>query len=172
MRKSITRKMAIGLCKTIDSLSLGNLEGNALAAVVANLEELRKVHETFNKMIKSLSDRLYKDVDKDARQLFFEAVAKHDRESNPDKKKELYDVLVSYKDIMPIYEKHVSVALSLLNKEVEIDIEEVEANALLVGISKANKDMTVRDIRELFSIMIEPIDTEDGEDELNELLKQ
>ena len=171
MIKSVTRRMAISLFKAIDNTPLGNLEGNTLASVVANLEEFRRVYESFNKMIKSLSDRLYKDIDSNTRMSFFEVVAKYEREDNPEKKKELYESLANYKDIMPLYEKHIDVALSLLNKEVEIDIEEVDANALIVGVSMANKDMTIREIRELFSIMIVELDTEDVESELEELLK-
>ena len=171
MIKSVTRRMAISLFKAIDNTPLGNLEGNTLASVVANLEEFRRVYESFNKMIKSLSDRLYKDIDSNTRMSFVEVVAKQEREDNPEKKKELYESLANYKDIMPLYEKHIDVALSLLNKEVEIDIEEVDANALIVGVSMANKDMTIREIRELFSIMIVELDTEDVESELEELLK-
>lgn len=169
MKKTITRNHAISLFQTIGNMPLGNLDEATLESVMANFIAFRKVTENFDNLQKELSERLYKDVDKDA---FFEVAEKYERESNIEKRAELYEVMKTHTDLMPIYEKHISVILSLLNKEVEIEVEEVDADAFIMGVVKGKKDAPIHEIRAVFAPLFKEIKKEATDmSELDELLK-
>ena len=177
MKKTITRNMAISLFQTIDNMSPGSLDEATLESVMANFNAFRKVTEDFDNLKKELSERLYKDVDKDVHKSFFEIVGKFEMERNLEKKAELLETMKTYTDIMPIYEKHISVILSLLNKEIEIEVEEVDADAFIIGMAKCHKDATIRDIRTAFAPLFKAEKVQEQNDdapdmsELDDLLK-
>ena len=172
MKKTITRNMAISLFQTIGSMSLGNLDEATLESVMANFNAFRKVTEDFDNLKKELSERLYKDVDKDAHKAFFEVVSMFEAERNIEKKAELYEVMKTHTDLMPLYEKHISVILSLLNKEVEIEVDEVDADAFIKGVVKGKKDAPIHEIRAVFAPLFKEQKKEATDmSELDELLK-
>lgn len=172
MKKTITRNHAISLFQTIGNMSLGNLDEATLESVMANFNAFRKVTEDFDNLKKELSERLYKDVDKDAHKSFFEVVGKFEMERNLEKKTELLETMKTYTDLMPIYEKHISVIFSLLNKEVEIEVEEVDADAFVMGVVKGKKDAPIHEIRAVFAPLFKEQKKEATDmSELDELLK-
>ncbi len=129
MKKKLTRNAAISLHSVIGTIALGNLDQNTLDAVMANFNAFRKVVEDFDELKKELSERLYKDVDKDLHKEFFEIVAKYETAREIEKKDELYKVMETYTDIYPLYEKHIKALASLLGREIEIELEDEEMSA-------------------------------------------
>ena len=177
MKKKITRNIAISLFHAIDNMSPGSLDEATLESVMVNFNAFHKVKEDFDIIKRELSDRLYKDVDKKASTEFLEVVGKYEHEENASKKAELYEVMKANANIMQIYEKHISILHSLLEKEIEIDIEEVDADAFIIGMAKCHKDATIRDIRTVFAPLFkaEKVQEQNNDaldmSELDELLK-
>lgn len=173
MKKTIKRNAAIRLFQTIGAMALGHLDEKTLEAVMANFNAFRSVTDDFDKLKKELSDRLYKDVDKEVHQKFFEIVAKFEAETDMEKRNELYEVMKTHTDIYPLYEKHIAVIIALLNKDLEIEIEEVDADDFIKGVVLGKKDAPIHEIRGIFAPIFKEEKKEDKTDfsELDELLK-
>lgn len=172
MKKNLTRNAAISLHGVLGTIALGNLDQNTLDAVMANFNAFRKVVEDFDALKKELSERLYKDVDKDLHKEFFEIVSKYESSKDAEKKAELFKVMQTYTEIYPLYEKHIMALASLLGREIELDLEEVDADDFIKGIIKGKKDAPIHEIRAIFS----PLFKEEKKDDtdfsiLDEILK-
>lgn len=172
MKKKLTRNAASSLHGVLGTIALGNLDQNTLDAVMANFNAFRKVVEDFDALKKELSERLYKDVDKDLHKEFFEIVAKYEAAREIEKKDELYKVMETYTDIYPLYEKHIKAIVSLLGKEIEIELEEVDADEFIKGIIKGKKDAPIHEIRAIFAPLFKEEKKEATDlSELDEILK-
>ena len=172
MKKKLTRNAAINLHGALGAIAIGNLDQNTLDAVVDNSNIFRKVAEDFEALKKELSERLYKDVDKDLHKNFFEVVKKYETAREIEKRDELYKVMETFTDICPLYEKHIKALASLLGREIEVEIKEEDADDFIKGISKGIKDVSLHEIRAIFSPLFKEEKKEATDlSELDELLK-
>lgn len=185
--KKITRNEAMSMFGMLGSMALGHLSDETLGNVMDNFNECRKVQDEMNKLNEELTKRLYADVDEKRKEEFFEEHSKVDslRDSlKASRSKEeaqkiladMNDILKmlkdSYADVNELYQKHEKVYLQLLNKEIEIDFHEIDADEFIKGIIKGKADAPIHNIRAVFSPMFkEEEDKETDFSELDELLK-
>jgi hypothetical protein len=172
MKKKLTRNAAISLHGALSAIAIGSLDQNTLDVVVDNSNIFRKVAEDFEALKKELSERLYKDVDKDLHKNFSEVAKKYETAREIEKRDELYKVMETYTEIYPLYEKHIKALASLLGREIEIEIKEENADYFIKGVCKGLKDASLHEIRAVF----EPLFKEEKKEatdlsELDEILK-
>ena len=116
----ITRNAAIQMFRTLGTMALGHIEVTTLDATMDNYNAFRKVAEDFDKLREELYKRLYQGVDEKRKEDFFAIVEKYERENEAEKKAEYVKVMETYTDIYPIYEKHITVLASLVDKDVVV----------------------------------------------------
>lgn len=167
-----TRHYAINtLFAKLGQMALGHLDENTLEVVMTNFEALRKVADDFESLKKELFKRIYGDSEKMTEEEkkrindFFSMLGKIKGEN-------VETVKVAYPDLYAMREKEVKVIVSLLNKEIEVDITPMNENAFVKGVLKGNKTMNTREVSATFAPMFEVAESEDEADysELDELL--
>ena len=183
--KTISRKDAISIYSALGAISLGHFAEETLDSVINNLNACRKVNDEMQKLNEELIKRLYADVDEQKKNECFELLGKLDAirakayKTTDEAKAALAEVkdITSklegeYADIMEIYAKHNKVYANLLAKEVEVEIEELDADVFTKGVLKGSKDVAVHEIRATFSAMLKAEEQKDADfSELDELLK-
>ncbi len=185
--KSITRKDAMGIYSALGNISLGHFAEDTLEIVIGNYNACRKVSEEMQRLNDELIKRLYADVDDARKKECFALLAKMDEmraslansktkeEANKifaEMKETTQKIEVEYADVWTIYKKHIKVYGSLISKEIEADITEVDADEFIKGVIKGAKDFPVNEIRMVFAPMFKAEDAETEDfSELDELLK-
>lgn len=172
----ITRNYAIEMFHSLGAMALGHLDDETLSATLDNFDKFRKVQEDYQKLAEELAKRLYEGVDEEKKKAFYEVICNFEREQGLDKKREIEALMKgSYPDLYPIYRKQISVLTTLVNKEVEVEITEVDKDAFIKGIVKGKKDALVHEIMSMFAPIFKKEEKkEDGKpdfSELDELLK-
>ena len=160
--------------RTLGTMALGHLDTATLDAVMDNFNALRKVAEDYENMRQELTKRLYADVEETRRKEFFELVTKMEVEKDVNKRTEYSTIAeASYPDIWTIYYiKHTEVINRLLDKEVDVELTEVDSDLFVKGIVKGKKDAPVLEITSIFAPMLKKEDKADTDfSELEELLK-
>lgn len=154
-----TRHYAINvLLANLSTLALGNLDEATLEIALTNIEALRKVADDFEALKKELFKRIYGDVDKmseDERknlQDFFDMLGKIKDETDAIKS--------AYPSLYAMREKEIKVIVSLLNKEIEVDIEPMERKTFTKGILLGNKDAKAIEIERVFAPMFRTEESE------------
>ena len=154
-------------------MALGHLDDVTLEITLNNFNALRKVAEDFESLKKELFKRIYGDVEqmseeeKQNLQSFFDMLGK---------KGSLYEIEQACKAAYPAYYdmrvKELKVLVSLLNKEVDTDVEPMDADAFCKGVVKGQKDIQMAEIRAFFSPIFKDNEPKDADlSELDELLK-
>lgn len=180
--KKITRRNAVNLFAQLGAMALGHLDDETLTATMDNFNTFRKVQEDFEALKKELFKRIYGDVEKmdedEKKRLqdFFDILNKMQNNTSVEKLTEL-DTLAkeTYPELYEMRKKEINVILSLLAKEIEVEIVEVDADDFIKGIVKGKKDAPVHKIRAVFAPMFKEEKTDDKKadfSELDELLKQ
>lgn len=184
--KKITRNEAVNIFTLLGSMSLGHLSDEMLGNVMDNFNECRKVQDEMNKLNEELTKRLYADVDEKRKEDFFEAINRAESLLNKAKvatlesaKKLLADyndvaklIEDSYSDVNEIYKKHLNVYAQLLNKEIEVDFHEIDADEFIKGVIKGKADAPIHNIRGSFAPMFKAEEEKAADlSELDELLK-
>lgn len=169
----VLRHSAIIMFRQLGTMALGHLTETTLEATMDNFNAFRKVAEDFDKLKEELHKRLYDGVDEDKKNAFFEEVAKMEKEREIEKKLEYTKMLKdSYSDIWAIYQKNINVIDSLLNKEVDVEITEVDADEFIKGVVRGKKDAPIHEIRAAFKPMFKAEEEKEADfSELDELLK-
>ena len=157
----------------IGTMALGHLNEDTLEAVIDNFNAFRKVAEDFDTLKEELSKRLYANVDESKKSTFFNLIAKYEAERDMERRAEQWEMMNrNFADLLPIYEKHLSVIVSLANKEVDVELTEVDEDDFIKGVVKGAKDAPVLDIRAAFAPMFKKAEKKDDDfSELDELLK-
>ena len=171
MIKKIIRKDAIRLYEALGVINLGNLSEDTLEAIMANYGAFGGVFEDVKNLRRALSERLYKGITEEERMSFFEICAKYESEYDVAEKARLYDKMRAYADIIGLYEKHIAVLGSILSKEVEINIEEVDADSFIKGILIGHKGLNIGEVRKMFAPLFKEERRDTDLSELEELLK-
>jgi hypothetical protein len=187
MMKSITRKDAMDIYSALGNISLGHFAEETLEAVISNYNACRKVSEEMRRLNDELIKRLYADIDDARKKECFALLGKMDEarakvaasktkeEANrifAEMKETTQKIEGEYADVWAIYKKHNKVYASLLAKEIEADITEVDADEMVKGVLKGAKDFPVAEIRMVFAPILKAEEVKDADfSELDELLK-
>jgi predicted transcriptional regulator len=107
-----------------------------------------------------LAKRLYQDVKEERLRAFFDAVQKNETEL----------LEKEYADILPLRAKEIEVIVSLFNKNVEMDIKEIDGKAFRKAVMKAQPETKAVTFEMLAPMFIAEKQAEDFS-ELDELLK-
>lgn len=180
----ITRHAAIVMYESLGAMALGHMNEDTLDVVMDNFNALRKVDEDMRKLNEELSNRLYAEVDNEKKEKFFNLIAeieeirktyissKEDAQKVVDAIKEnTIKIETEYADIYDIYKKHNSVYVNLRNREIEVDINEVDSNDFIKGVIRGKKDAPIREIRAIFSPMLTKEESKESDfSELDEML--
>ena len=183
--KTITRNAAINMFDVLGQIALGQLNEETLDAVLSNLTACGKVQGDVSKLKEELHKRMYTSVDEERKNAFFELVEKKERKQASvnglmkiDEVKKVYlevEELIkmmkeAYADVFALYEKHLAAINKLLNKEVEVDIVEVEANDFLKAAILGNKKISIAELRIFLDPMLKDDKHETDLSELDELV--
>lgn len=167
----LIRNYAIKVYETLNTMALGHLDDATLELTLQNLSVLGKAYDDFLALKKELFKRIYGDVeqmsedDKKNLQDFFDMLGKVKDAETESAVKAAYPALYEKR------EKEVKVIVSLLNKEIEVEIEPMDANAFVKGIVKGKKDTKIADIRALFALIFKAEEKKDADlSELDELM--
>lgn len=165
--KTVNREHAIEIYSRLGKISIGKLNEEMLEAMMHNINAFRKVSEDFEALKKELFKRLYGNVEdmteeeKADLQKFFGMLA--------DIKDE--DTEIACRKAFPAFYdarvKEIKVLRSLLKKDVEVDVEEVDESNFVKGIVLGNSDAKVNEIHLIFSPLF--ITGEKQETDLSEL---
>lgn len=169
----IRRHIAVMMYQQLGTMALGHLDNETLEAVIDNFNAFRKVAEDFDTLKEELHKRLYVNVADEKKATFFNLVAKYEAERDMEKREAQWEMMQrNFADLLPIYEKHLSVIVSLANKEVDIELTEVDEDEFIKGVVKGAKDAPVLEIRAAFAPMFKKAEKKNDDfSELDELLK-
>lgn len=167
----LTRNYALEAYRRLGAMALGHLDDVTLETTLNNFNALRKIADDFEALKKELFKRIYGDVEQmseDERndlQKFFDMLGKvQDGESE----KAIKAAYPAYYDMRV---KELKVLVSLLNKEVDTDVEPMDADAFCKGIVKGQKDIQMAEIRAFFAPIFKENEKKDADlSELDELL--
>lgn len=173
--KKITRNYAITMFRTLGTMALGHMDEATLTATLDNFNKFRKVQEDFQKLAEELSKRLYEGKDEESRKQFFEVVGHFEAAKTAEEKEQHLAVMKNaYPEFYPLYEKQIKVLTMLLNKEIEVDITEVDKDDFIKGVMLGKKDAMAHEIVAVFHPLFKKEDKKEEKDdfsELDELLK-
>ena len=171
----LTRNTAIALFRNLGQSALGHLDDATLTTVMSNFNALQKVADDFESLKKELFKRIYGDAEKmtddEKKRLndFFKAIAKMEKADRESIKELDATLKATYPDLYAMRQKEVKVLLTLLDKEVEADIELVDADAFVAGIAKGAKDAKLAEIRLAFASMFRKAKEEESKEDFSEL---
>ena len=153
--------------RNLGAMALGHMDETTLSATLDNFDKFRQVQEDFQKLSQELAKRLYEGKDEEQKNAFFALVSKLEQESNIEKKLEIEKEMKEYTEFFELYIKHLNVLAKLLNKEIEVDITEVDKDAFISGVVKGKKDAPIHEIVGFFTPMFK--EEEKKETDLSEL---
>lgn len=162
----------------LGQMALGNLDDRTLGDTMDNISALRKVQEDFDALKKELFKRLYGDVDtmeEDRKKEvtdFFDMLGRLER-AEGDETIELEKVCrAAHPELYDLRVKEVKVLMSLLGKEVDVDIVKLDETAFVRGVLKGRKDANVNELHTVFAPLFAKKEKADADlSELDELLK-
>lgn len=141
----LTRQKAAMMYDNLGSMALGYLNEDVLEVVINNYNALGKIASDLRTLNEELHKRMYAGVDeKDVNGMFRLVVSG-----------KMAEAKVKYPELWTIFEKHNNLAKKISAKEVEVEIEKIDADAFVKGILAGKKDAPIAEIKEVFAPMLE-----------------
>lgn len=141
----LTRQRAAVMYDNLGSMALGYLNEDVLEVVINNYNALGKVASDLKTLNEELHKRMYEGMSEaDVNGMFRLIVSGRMAEAK-----------VKYPELWPIFVKHNRLSEKLSTKEVEVEIEKVDADAFIKGILRGKKDAPIAEIKEVFAPMFE-----------------
>lgn len=129
----------------LGSMALGYLNEDVLEVVINNYNALGKVASDLKTLNEELHKRMYEGMDEaDVNGMFRLIVSGRMAEAK-----------AKYPELWPIFVKHNRLSEKLSTKEVEVEIEKVDADAFIKGVLRGKKDAPIAEIKEVFAPMFE-----------------
>lgn len=174
MKKTIKRGHALTMYEVLYKLSFSYLEDKELEAVMDNLMELEKVQNQFSKLIEELGKRLYGDHDKEQIEAFNAKMTEMQNLKEIEKRiAMLEEIKAEYPELYELLMKQNKVDASLREKDIEIELTEVDRKAFSKAVIKGNPKASYG-LFDLFEPMYHTEENEAKEtdfSELDELMK-
>jgi hypothetical protein len=158
----LTRQQATMMFDKLGIMALGHLPEEMIEVVINNYNALGKVASDLRTLNEELHKRMYEGMSEaDVNGMFRLIVSGRMAEAK-----------VKYPELWPIFVKHNRLSEKLSTKEVEVEIEKVDADAFIKGILRGKKDAPIIEIKEVFAPMFEVrFDNECDMSELEEIMK-
>lgn len=161
MKKTIKRGQAAILYNLMAKMSFSHLSEETIEAVMDNFMAFGKVAETYQKMIEEMNKRLLDGISEDARKEYNEKTQTMTEE----------ELEKEYPTIYPIAKKQVKVGGAIFDKEVEIELTEIDRKEFCKGVMKGTPKLTAG-ILDNFGIMFKEEKKEDDFSELDALMAE
>ncbi len=163
MKKTITRHHADLMFRVLGRLPLGNLDTELIEATMDNMTAFGAVSEEITKMTTELAKRLFEGIEQDRLKEYDEMAQKEGVTEDALK--------AAFPDLYPLAIKQGKVVTSIRNKEVEMDIKEMDKDAFIKGVLAGKAKLSIRDF-DIFDPMFKEVEKkEDDFSELDELMK-
>lgn len=160
MKKTITRHHADLMFRVIGRLPLGNLDTELIEATMDNMTAFGAVSEEITKMTTELSKRLFDGIEQEKLKEYDEMAQK---EGVTD------DALKSaFPELYPLAVKQGKVVASIRNKEVEMEIKEMDKDAFIKGVLAGKAKLSIRDF-DIFEPMFKTVEKKKEEEDFSEL---
>lgn len=176
MKKTIKRGIAKAMYEALAGLPLGHLASEELEKVMDNMVALSAPYEHHNKLMQELGKRLYDGIEQDRIHKFNSMLALASKAENIEKSIAIQKaVKAEYADLYELLTKQNNVEASLLNKDVELELNEVDKKSFVKAVLKGKPEIALAEF-ELFAPMYseKAEKKEEAEDysELDELLAE
>ena len=160
MKKTIKRGVAVILHNMMAKMSFSHLSEETIEAVMDNFMALGKVAEGYQKMLEEMNKRLLEGISQ-------ELLKEYNENTQTMTEEELEK---AYPAICPIAKKQKKVTEAIFDKEVEIELTEVDKSEFVKGVMKGTPKLTAG-ILDNFEMMFKEEKKEDDFSELDELMK-
>lgn len=161
MKKTMKRGQAAILYNLMAKMSFSHLSDETIEVVMDNFMALGKEAEHYQKMLDEMNKRLLDGIDEETLKAYNE-LAKD--ASNEELEK-------AYPTIYPIAKKQVKVGGAIFDKEVEIELTEVDKSEFVKGVMKGTPKLTAG-ILDNFGVMFKEEKKKDDFSELDELMEE
>ena len=158
--KTITRFQAQKMLEALGGMALGHLATEDIEKVIDNFDILKAEVEKLDKMKTELSKRIYQDIEQERLQKFFETIQKDDTET----------LNKEYADLLPLRTKEVDVVISLYNKEIDVELKEIDSKDFCKAVIKSQPD-TKQGVFSILTPIFKAEEVKEDYSELEELLK-
>lgn len=173
MKKTIKRGIAKAMYEALATLPLGHLSTEDLEKVMDNIVSLSAPYEQYDKLMKELGKRLYDGIDEEEIRKFNNMLSLASKAENIAKAAEIHKAIkAEYGELYELFIKQNKVDASLREKEIEVELTEVDRKAFTKAILKGKPDIAIAEF-ELFAPMFieeEKAEVKDDFSELDELL--
>lgn len=172
MKKTITRGQAVSMHAVLGKMAFGHFNDADLEKMMNNFAELAKVAESYQSLNQELHKRLF-DTESEEYKKFAPKVDAAQRLDGMARVKAFGLIKEEYPELYDVLERQIKTDVKLKEKEVSIEIEEIDRKDFTKAIIKGRPNVE-QEIFDLFEPMfIEEKKDEVKEDfsELDELLK-
>lgn len=162
MKKTIKRGQAAILYNLMAKMSFSHLAEETIEVVMDNFMALGKVAENYQKMLEEMNKRLLDGIDEETLKAYNELAQTATNE----------ELEKAYPTIYPIAKKQNKVSAAIFDKEVEIELAEIDRKEFSKGVMKGTPKLTAG-VLDNFGIMFKGEEKkEDDFSELDELMKE
>lgn len=175
MKQTMTRSMAKAMYEVLTNLPVGHLESEDLGKVMDNIAALSIPYEQLVKLLKELGKRLFEGKDEKEIDTFNKMLTLASKADDIAKVAAIHKSLeAEHPELYGLFKKQNEVRRTLLSKEVEVELYEVDKQTFIKAVLKGNPDVPVAEF-DLFDTMFTKEAKEakaENFSELDELLKQ
>lgn len=162
MKKTIKRGVAAILYNIMAKMSFGQLKEDTLEVVMDNFMAFGKIAEHYQKMLEEMNKRILDGIDEKTIK-DYNAMAEKSTEEEMEK---------AFPTIYPLVLKQKKVSEAIFDKEVEIELTEVDRKEFCKAVIKGTPNLTVG-VLDNFAIMFkEGEKKEEDFSELDELMEE
>lgn len=169
MKKTIKRGQAIEMYRQLNAFSFNKLNEEQLEAVMDNIIAIEKIDSHFTSLMQELGKRLYGEHDQEKLNEFNMKMKAATSIENIEKKVAALNTIKDKEpELFELLNKQVKIENSLREKDIEVEITELDRAEFSKAIIKANKDVAYG-IFDLFEPMFKVEEKEEVEADFSEL---
>lgn len=175
MKKTIKRGIATAMYEALSQLPLGHLATEDLEKVMDNMVAFSAPYEQHKKLMEELGKRLYDGVDEEKINKFNKVLMFINKSEGMNKIDAIKAIKeTEYADLYELFMKQKKVESSLFDKEVEVEMNEVDRKTFIKAILKGSPNIPTAefDLFEPMFIAEEKKETETDFSELDELMAE
>lgn len=140
----LTRHQVAMMHDALSRMALGHLSEDMLEVAISNCLALRPVAAELRMLNDELRRRLYEGKSEEDARAMIELVIEGKAE----------EAERTYPTLWPTFLLHNRLADKLSAKEVDVEIEAVDADSFIKAILRGNKDMSIAEVRKVFGPML------------------
>lgn len=144
MKKTMKRGIAKAMYEALANLPLGHLASEDLEKVMDNMVALSVPYEHHQKLMQELGKRLYNGTDEEKIQKFNSMLSLASKAETLEKRLAIHKAIkAEFSEIWDLFQKQNNVENSLLNKDVEVELNEIDKKAFVKAILKGKPDIAM-----------------------------